>query len=117
MYLTKNGKHFEQTIPTSTIIALVFCTKSTIILSYSNGYNKCKVPKGKLKASIGKNCVFEPSYKKRSKYFTCTAYEGTVSLDDSVASSGTVNIVMTNRSNKHVKFVLSIGFLPLNKSL
>ena len=103
MYLTRNGKPFEQTIPTSTINALVFCTKSTIIPPYSNGYIKCKVPRGKLKASIGKNCVFEASYTHRSNNFNCTTHEGTVTFDDSVVSSGTSNIDMTNRSNKHVK--------------
>ena len=36
-------------------------------------------------------------------YVNCTTYEGIVTLDDSVVSSGTFNIVMTNRSNKHIK--------------
>ena len=103
MYLARNGTLFEQTIPTSTISALVFCTGSTIVPSYSNGYIKCKVTKGKLKANIGKNCAFETSYKHRSNYFNCTTYEGIVTLDDSIVSSGNFNIVMTNRSNKHVK--------------
>ena len=61
------------------------------------------MPKEKLKASLGKNCVFEPSYKHRSNYITCTTYEGTVTLHDSVVRLGTFNIVMTNRSNKHIK--------------
>ena len=62
MYLARKGKPFEETLPTSTINALVCCTESTIIPPYSNGYIKCKVPMGKLETSIGKNCVFEPSY-------------------------------------------------------
>ena len=76
------------------------------------------------------NCVFEPSYKHRSNYVKCTTYDGIVTLDDSVVSSGTFNIVMTNKSNKHIKvtkghtrgmlktckirFAPSIRLLPLN---
>ena len=103
MYLTRYGKPFEQTIPSSTINALVFGTESIVIPPYSNGYIQCKVPKEKLKASLGKNCVFEPSYKHSSNYVNCNTYEGIITLDDSVVSSGTFNIVMTNRSNKHIK--------------
>ena len=90
--------------------------------------------KEKLKASLGKDCVFEPSYKHRSNYVNCPTYEGIVTLDDSVVSSGTFNTVMTNRSNKCIKvtkghtmgmlktvrkigFAPSIGLLPLNKSV
>ena len=91
------------TISTSTMNALLFCTESTIIPPYPNGYIKCKVPKEKLKASIGKNCVFESSYKHRSNYFNYTTYENIVTLDDNVVCSGTFNILMTNRSSKHVK--------------
>ena len=105
MYLTRHGKLFEQTIPSSTINALVFCTKSIVISPYSNGYIQCKVPKEKLKASLGKNCVCEPSYKHRSNHVNCTTYEGIITLDESVVSSGTFNIVMTNRSNKHIKII------------
>ena len=103
MYLTRHGKPFEQTIPSSTINTLVFCAESTVIPPYSNGYIQCKVPKEILKASLGKNCVFEPAYKHRSNYVNYTTYEGTVTLDDSVVSSDTFNIVMTNRSNKCIK--------------
>ena len=52
---------------------------------------------------MGKNCVFEPSYKNRPNYVNCTTYESIVTLDDSVVSSGTFNIVITNRSNRHIK--------------
>ena len=103
MYLTRHGKTFEQTIPPSTINALVFCTESIVIPPHPNGYIQCKVPKEKLKASLGKNCAFAPSYKHRSNYVSCTTYGGIVTLDDSVVSSGTFNIVMTNRSNKNIK--------------
>ena len=106
MYLTRHGKPFEQTIPSSTINALVFCTKSIVIPPYTNGYIQCKVPKEKLKANLGKNCVFEPSNQHRSNYVNCTTYEGIVTLDDSVVSSGTFNTVMTNRSNKHIKVTM-----------
>ena len=87
MYLKRHGKPFELTIPSSTINALVFCTESIVIPPYSNGNIQCKVPKEKLNASLGKNCVFEPSYKHRSNYINCTTYEGIVTLDDSVVSS------------------------------
>ena len=39
----------------------------------------------------------------RSNYVNCTTYEGIATLHDSVDSSGTFNIVMTNRSNKPIK--------------
>ena len=103
MYLTRYGKPFEQTIPSRTINALVFCTESIVIPPYSNGYIKHKVSKGKLKASLGKDCVFEPSYKHRSNFVNCTTYEGIVTLYDSVVSSGAFNTAMTNKSNKHNK--------------
>ena len=103
MYLTRYGKPFGQTTPSSTINALVICTDSIVIPPYSNGYIQCKVPKEKLKANLGKNHVFEPSYKHRSNYVNCNTYEGIVTLDDSVVSSGTFNIVMTIKSNKHIK--------------
>ena len=45
MYLTRHGKPFEETIPSSTINALVFCTESIVIPPYLNGYIQCKVPK------------------------------------------------------------------------
>ena len=86
MYQTGHGKPFEQTIPTCTISALVFYTESTVIPPYSSGYIQWKVPKEKLKASLGKNCVFEPSYKHRSNYVKCTTYEGIVTLDNIVVS-------------------------------
>ena len=57
MFLTYKGKPIEQTIPSCTINAVVFCTESTIILPYPNGYIHCKVPKEKCKASVGKNCL------------------------------------------------------------
>ena len=79
--------------------------ETIVIPPYSNGCIQCKVPKEKLKASLGKNCVFEPSHKYRSNYVNCTTNEGIVTLDDSVVSSGTFNIVITNRSNKHIKFI------------
>ena len=103
MYLTRHGKPFEQTIASSTINAPVFCIGSIVIPLYSNGYIQCEVPKKKLKANLGKNCVLEPSYKHKSNHVNSTIYEGIVILDDIVVSSGTFNIVMTNKSNKHGK--------------
>ena len=40
MSLTRNGMPFAETLPTNDINALVFCTESTTILPYSNGYIK-----------------------------------------------------------------------------
>ena len=62
-----------------------------------------KAPKEKLKVSLGKNYVFEPSYKHGSNYVNCTTYEGIVTLNNSVVRSDTFNINMTNRSNKDIK--------------
>ena len=53
--------------------------------------------------SIGKSCLFEPSSKHRSQYSQCDTYEGLVSVDDNIASSGVFNIMMTNMSNRHIK--------------
>ena len=44
-----------------------------------------------------------PSYKHQSNYVNCITYEGIATLDDSVVSSGTFNIVMTSKSNKYIK--------------
>ena len=70
---------------------------------YSNCHIHCKVSKEKCKASLCKNCLFEPSFKDRSNYVNCTTYEDIVTVDDSVVNSGTFKIIMTNRSNRHVK--------------
>ena len=59
------------------------------------------MPKEKLRTSVGKNCLFETSFKHIANYVNCTTYEGT--LVDSVVNMGTFKIVMTNRSNRHVK--------------
>ena len=61
------------------------------------------MPQEKLRASVCKNFLFEPSFKHRANYVNCTTYEGIVTLDDSVVISGTFKIVLTNRSNRHVK--------------
>ena len=103
IYLTGHGKPFEQTIPSSTMDVLVSCTERIVSPPYSNGYTQCKVPKERLKASFGKNCVFEPSHRHGSNYINCATYEDIVTLDDSVVSSDAFNIVMTNRSNEHIK--------------
>ena len=66
MSLTRNGIPFAETLPTNDIIVLVFYTESTVILPYSNGYIRCRMPKAKGKAYIGRSCVFEPSFKHRS---------------------------------------------------
>ena len=39
----------------------------------------------------------------RSLYSHCDTYEGLVTVDDNIVSSGVFNIVMTNKSNRHIK--------------
>ena len=74
--LTRNGIPLAETLPTNNINALVFCTESTVIPPYSNGYIRCRMPKAKGKAYICRSCVFEPSFKYRSPYPHCDTYEG-----------------------------------------
>ena len=103
MSLTRNCKPFAETLPTNDVNALVFCAESTVTPPYLNGYVKCKMPKVKKKANLGKSCVFEPSFRHRSTYSHCNTYEGLVTADDDVVSSGIFNIVMTSRSKRHIK--------------
>ena len=102
MSLTRNGIPFAETLPTNDINALVFCVESTVIPPYSNGYIRCRIPKEKGKLYISRSCVFQPSFKHRSLYSHCKTYEGLVTVDDSIVSSGAFNIVMTNKSNRHI---------------
>ena len=44
MSLTRHGIPFAESLPTNDINALVFCTESPVIPSYSNGYIKCRMP-------------------------------------------------------------------------
>ena len=90
-------------LTTNDINALVYCTESTTIQPYSNGYIKCRMPMRKGKPYISRSCVFEPSFKHRSLYSHCDAYEGLVAVDDTITSSSVFNIVMTNRSDRHIK--------------
>ena len=103
MSLTKNGIPFAATMPTNDIYALVFCMESTVIPPYSHGYIRCRMPKVKGRAYIGRSCLFEPLFRHRSLYSHCNTYEGLVTVDDNIVSSGVFNIVMTNKSNKHIK--------------
>ena len=57
MSLTRNGKPFAEALPTNNVNALVFCAGPTVIPPYSNGYVKCKIPKRKRKAYLGRCCV------------------------------------------------------------
>ena len=61
------------------------------------------MPKAKGKAYISRSCVFEPSFKHRFLYSHCDIYEGLVTVDDNIVSSGVFNIIMTNKSNRHIK--------------
>ena len=88
MSLTRNGIPFAETLPTHDVNALVFCMESTVILPYSKGYIKCRLPRGKGKLYIGSSCVFKPLFKHRSLYSQCDTYEGLVTVDDTIASSG-----------------------------
>ena len=47
--------------------------------------------------------MFEPSFRHRSLYSHCDTYEGPVTVDDNIVSSGVFNIVMTNKSNRQIK--------------
>ena len=77
--------------------------ESTVILPYSNGYIRFRMPKAKGKAYNGRSCVFEPSFKHRSLYSHCETYEGLVTVHDNIIRSGVFNTVMTNKSNRHIK--------------
>ena len=103
MSLTKNGIPFGETLPTEDINATVFCMESTVIPPYSNGYVKCKMPKVKGRAYFGRSCVFEPSFRHKCLYSHCNTYEGLVTVNDNIVSSGVLNIVMANKSNRHIK--------------
>ena len=74
-----------------------------VLPPYSNGYIKCRLPRAKRKPYVGRSCVFEHSLKHRSQYSHCDTYEGLVTLDDTITSSGVFNIIMTNKSNRHIK--------------
>ena len=103
MSLTRNGIPFAETLPTSYINTLVFCAESEVLLPYCNGYITCRLPGAKGKPYIGKSCVFEPSFKHRPQCSHCDINEGLVTVDDAIAWSGVFNIVMTNKSNRHIK--------------
>lgn len=103
MHLTKNGESFAETLPTRNLNALVFCAESIIIPPFSNGFIPCKLPRGKIQASLGKVFEFEPTFKHRSNYVQSKTHEGLVTMDDKVMGSGIFNIAMTNMSNRHIK--------------
>ena len=103
MSLTRNGKPFADTLHTDDINALVFSTESIVIPPFPNAFIKCKMPKVKRQAHLGKTCVFEPSVRLKAVYTGCTTYEGIVTIDDDIFQSGIFNVVMTNASMKHVK--------------
>ena len=80
MSLTRNGKPFAHTLHTNDINALVFSTESIVIPPFSNAFIKCKMPKVKRQAHLGKTCVFEPSVRNKAVYTGCTTYEGIVTI-------------------------------------
>ena len=55
------------------------------------------------KLHIGRSCVFEPSLRHRSQYSNYDTYGGLVTVDGTIASSDVFNIVMTNKSKRHIK--------------
>ena len=71
-----------ETLPTNDINALMFCTESTVIPPYSNGYIRCRIPKARGKAYISRSCVTEPSIKHRSLYSHCKTYKCLVTVND-----------------------------------
>ena len=81
MSLTRNGMPFAETLPTHDINALVFCMESTVLLPYSNGYIKCRLPWAKGKPYISRSCAFEPPFEHRSQISCCDTYEGLVTVD------------------------------------
>ena len=84
MSLTRNGKPFADTLHTDDVNALVFSTESIVIPPSSNAFIKCKMPKVKRQAHLGKTCVFEPSVRLKAVYTGCTTYEGIVTIDDEI---------------------------------
>ena len=103
MSLTSNGRAFAETIPAKDIQTLVFCSEGAIVLLYSKGHIPCRLPKLLRHSNPGRNFVFESSYKLGSNYSGCDTYDGLVTLDDTIVKSGIFNIVMTYRSNRHIK--------------
>ena len=79
-----NGKPFADTLHTNDINALVFSTESIVIPPFSNAFIKCKMPKVKRQAHLGKTCVFEPSVRLKAVYTGCTTYKGIVTIDDDI---------------------------------
>ena len=84
MSLTRNGKPFADTLNLNDINALFFSTESIVIPPFSNAFIKCKMPKVKRQAHLGKTCVFEPSVRLKAVYTGCTTHEGIVTIDDDI---------------------------------
>ena len=103
MCLTRNGKHLTTTISTKAINALVQCAEVIVIPPRSNAMVKCKAPKVACQQHFEKICLFEPSSKHTSDNAACHTYNGTIVMDNHVASSGIFEIAFTNTSYKTVK--------------
>ena len=103
MSLTINGRTFAETTPANDIQALVFYFEGAIVQPYSNGYIPCRLHTLLTNSNPGRNFVFEPSYKHRPNYSHCDTYDGLVKLYGTIVKTGIFNIVMTNRSNRHIK--------------
>ena len=103
MSLTINGRAFAETIPAKHIQAIVFCFEGALLPPYSHGHIPCRLPKLLMHSNPGRNFVFKPSYKHRSNYSVCDTYDGLATLDETIVKTGIFNIVMTNRSNEHIK--------------
>ena len=91
-------------LPTNDINALLFCMESTVIYPLTpmdiSGV-ECLRQKGN--HTLAGVVCFNQSFKHRSLYSHCDTYEGLVTVDDNIVSSGVFNIVMTNKSNRHIK--------------
>ena len=103
MCLTRNGKHLTTTISTKAINALVQCAEVIVIPPRSNAMVKCKAPKVACQQHFEKICLFEPSSKHNSDNAACHTYNGTIVMDNHVASSGIFEIAFTNTSYKTVR--------------
>ena len=103
MSLTKNDMPFAKMLPTNDINALVFCMESTVILPYSMHISGVECPRQRRRYTLAIVVMFEPSFKYISLYSHYNTFEGLVTLDDNIVSSGVFNIVMTNNSNRHIK--------------
>ena len=102
MSLSRNGMPFAETLPTNDINALVFCVESTVILFYSNmDISGVECPRERHTLAVAvflNNCSNMDPYAHIVKHMRVL-----VTVDGSKMSLGVFNIIMTNKSNRHIK--------------